>query len=79
MDKTGTSLDRYNIISKNYCIPTEVWQYHPRTILLNPKNQTNMKKRNYMPPTVTAADIFVERGFATSDQYSIDDWQNDNF
>lgn len=44
-----------------------------------PKNKTNMKKRNYMPPTVTAADIFVERGFATSDQYSIDDWQNDNF
>ena len=58
---------------------TEVWQYHPRTIQFKPKNKTNMKKRNYMPPAVAAVDLRVERGFATSDQYSIDDWQNDNF
>lgn len=51
----------------------------PRTIQFKPKNKTNMKKRNYMPPAVAAVDIFVERGFATSDQYSIDDWQNGIF
>lgn len=38
-----------------------------------------MKKRDYMPPTVTAVDLRVERGFATSDQYSIDNWEHDSF
>ncbi len=51
----------------------------PRTIQFKPKNKTNMKKRNYMPPAVAAVDLRVERGFATSDQYSIDNWENDSF
>lgn len=38
-----------------------------------------MKKRSYLPPEIAAVDLRVERGFATSDQYSINDWENDSF
>ena len=38
-----------------------------------------MNRHSYQPPRIAAFETNVERGFAISTQYGIEDWETDEF